>query len=95
VTDREGISELSSFARLDRRQPGPKARIGWPRRGARSRMHLGGGMRKNLNLSTDGESISLYMNYWPWYGKTNLLLKLRTSGRRCAIHAVGMAGAMP
>ena len=28
-------------------------------------MHLGGGMPKHLNLSTDGESIHLYMNYWP------------------------------
>jgi len=37
-------------------------------RGERFRMRLGGSMRKNLNLSTDGEAISLYMNYWPWYG---------------------------
>jgi hypothetical protein len=36
----------------------------------RFRMHLGGSMRKNLNLSTDGEAISLYMNYWPlFYGQ--------------------------
>lgn len=34
-------------------------------RGERIPMHLGGSMRKNLNLSTDGEAISLYMNYWP------------------------------
>ncbi|HJT70545.1 MAG TPA: hypothetical protein VJ731_10120 [Terriglobales bacterium] len=34
-------------------------------RGERLRLHLGGGMRKHLNLSTDGEPISLYMNYWP------------------------------
>jgi len=34
-------------------------------RGERLAMHLGGGMRKNLNLSTDGEHISLYMDYWP------------------------------
>lgn len=38
-------------------------------RGERLAMHLGGSMRKHLNLSTDGEHISLYMNYWPlWYG---------------------------
>jgi len=38
-------------------------------KGERLPMHLGGGMRKNLNLSTDGEKIRLYMNYWPvWYG---------------------------
>jgi hypothetical protein len=30
------------------------------------RMNLGGGMRKHLNLSTDGEAIGLYMYYWPW-----------------------------
>ncbi len=34
-------------------------------RGERLPMHLGGGMRKHLNLNTDGESIGLYMNYWP------------------------------
>jgi len=34
-------------------------------RGERLRMRLGGGMGKHLNLSTDGEPISLYMNYWP------------------------------
>jgi hypothetical protein len=34
-------------------------------RGERLPMHLGGGMRKHLNLSTDGEAIHLYMNYWP------------------------------
>jgi len=34
-------------------------------KGERLRMHLGGSMRKNLNLSTDGEAISLYMDYWP------------------------------
>lgn len=39
-------------------------------RGERIPMHLGGSMRKNLNLSTDGEKISLYMNYWPlFYGQ--------------------------
>ena len=32
--------------------------------GERLAMHLGGSMRKHLNLSTDGEPISLYMNYW-------------------------------
>jgi hypothetical protein len=38
-------------------------------RGERFPMHLGGGMPKHLNLSTDGEPIHLYMNYWPlWYG---------------------------
>lgn len=35
-------------------------------RGESLRLHLGGGMRKYLNLSTDGESIHLYMDYWPW-----------------------------
>lgn len=34
-------------------------------RGERMHMHLGGSMRKHLNLSTDGEPISLYMDYWP------------------------------
>jgi len=34
-------------------------------RGERLPMHLGGGMRKHLNLSTDGEAIHLYMDYWP------------------------------
>jgi hypothetical protein len=38
-------------------------------RGERFPLHLGGGMRKHLNLSTDGEAIHLYMNYWPWYGQ--------------------------
>jgi hypothetical protein len=33
-------------------------------RGERLYMHLGGGMRPHLNLSTDGESIGLYMNNW-------------------------------
>lgn len=33
--------------------------------GERLRMHLGGSMRKHLNVSTDGEPISLYMFYWP------------------------------
>lgn len=36
-------------------------------RGERIRFHMGGGMRKHLNLSTDGEAIHLYMNYSPWY----------------------------
>jgi hypothetical protein len=34
-------------------------------RGERLPMHLGGGMPKHLNLSTDGEPIRLYMDYWP------------------------------
>jgi hypothetical protein len=34
-------------------------------RGERLPMHLGGGMRKHLNLSTDGEYIRLYMDYRP------------------------------
>jgi len=34
-------------------------------RGEFFRMHLGGGMRKHLNLNTDGEAIHLYMNNWP------------------------------
>jgi len=34
-------------------------------RGERFRMNLGGSMRAHLNLSTDGEAISLYMNNWP------------------------------
>jgi hypothetical protein len=37
--------------------------------GERLPMNLGGSMRKHLNLSTDGESIHLYMDYWPpWSG---------------------------
>jgi len=35
-------------------------------RGENFRMKLGGGMRKHLNLSTDGEAIHLYVYYWPW-----------------------------
>jgi len=35
-------------------------------RGEKIRLKLGGGMRRQLNLSTDGEAISLYMHYWPW-----------------------------
>ena len=34
-------------------------------KGERFRMKLGGSMRRNLPLSTDGETISLYMNNWP------------------------------
>lgn len=34
-------------------------------RGERFQMHLGGDMRPHLNLSTDGEAIHLYMDYWP------------------------------
>lgn len=34
-------------------------------RGETFRMHLGGGMRRGIGLSTDGEKISLYMNYYP------------------------------
>ncbi len=34
-------------------------------RGERIPLRLGGGMPKHLNLSTDGEPIHLYMNYWP------------------------------
>ena len=37
-------------------------------RGESLRLRLGGGMRKHLNLSTDGEAIGLYMLYWPWDG---------------------------
>src|ERR1700733_11821034 len=38
-------------------------------RGEQFYMRLGGGMRPHLNLSTDGESIHLYMYNWPaWYG---------------------------
>lgn len=40
------------------------ARVCTPR-GERLFMHLGGTMRKNLDLSTDGEHISLYMDHWP------------------------------
>jgi len=35
-------------------------------RGEKIRLKLGGGMRRQLSLSTDGEAISLYMHYWPW-----------------------------
>ena len=39
-------------------------------RGEQFSMHLGGEMRPHLNLSTDGEAIHLYMNYWPlWTGQ--------------------------
>ena len=34
-------------------------------RGEIFRMHLGGGMRRGIGTNTDGEKISLYMNYWP------------------------------
>jgi len=34
-------------------------------KGERFRMYLGGAMRKNLPVSTDGEAISLWMNNWP------------------------------
>ena len=34
-------------------------------RGEQFRLHLGGSMRPHLNLSTDGEAINLYMDYWP------------------------------
>lgn len=35
-------------------------------RGENIHLHLGGGMRKHLNLSTDGEPVYLYVYYWPW-----------------------------
>ena len=35
-------------------------------RGENIRLRLGGGMRKHLNLSTDGEAIHFYMNHWLW-----------------------------
>lgn len=35
-------------------------------RGESIRLKMGGGMRKHLSLSTDGEAIHLYMHYWPW-----------------------------
>lgn len=35
-------------------------------RGESIRLKMGGGMRKHLNLSTDGEAIHLYMDAWPW-----------------------------
>jgi hypothetical protein len=34
-------------------------------RGETFRMHLGGGMRRGIRLATDGEKISLYMDYYP------------------------------
>ena len=34
-------------------------------KGERFRMNLGGSMRRNLPVSTDGEAISLYMYNWP------------------------------
>ena len=34
--------------------------------GENIRLNVGGGMRKHLNVSTDGEAIHLYMYYWPW-----------------------------
>jgi len=36
-------------------------------RGETFRMHLGGGMRRGIGLSTDGEKITLYMNYYPTF----------------------------
>jgi len=36
-------------------------------RAEKLRMHLRGGMRKNLNLSTDREAINLYMDYRPTF----------------------------
>jgi hypothetical protein len=35
-------------------------------RGENIPLKMSGGMRKHLNLSTDGEAIHLYMHYWPW-----------------------------
>jgi hypothetical protein len=35
-------------------------------RGEKIYLKLGGSMPRHLNLSTDGEAISLYMHYWPW-----------------------------
>jgi hypothetical protein len=37
-------------------------------RGENIRLRLGGGTRKHLNLSTDGEPIHFYMFYRPWNG---------------------------
>jgi len=38
-------------------------------RGEHFRMKLGGGMRKSLGLSTNGEAIHLWMFHWQWYGQ--------------------------
>jgi hypothetical protein len=35
-------------------------------RGENITLKMSGGMRKHLNLSTDGEAIHLGMHYWPW-----------------------------
>lgn len=41
-------------------------------RGEKIQLKLGGGMRKRLNVSTDGEGIGLYMYHRPWnYSFTN------------------------
>jgi len=42
-------------------------------RGETFYMHLGGGMRRGIGTNTDGEKISLYMDYWPRFfgGFTN------------------------
>lgn len=41
-------------------------------RGEKFTLKLGGGMRRHLNVSTDGEAIGLYMYYTPWnYSFTN------------------------
>lgn len=37
-------------------------------RGEIFRMNLGGGMRRGIGTNTNGENISLYMYYWPFYG---------------------------
>jgi hypothetical protein len=54
-------------------------------RGESIRLNLGGGMRKHLNLSTDGEAVHLYMHYWPWNANfindTNPRLELRGQWR--------------
>jgi hypothetical protein len=64
-------------------------------RGEKLRMHLGGSMAKHLNLSTDGESISLYMNYASWNrqfrspapaGISRQVAESRSRGRRPRQH---------
>lgn len=32
------------------------------------RMNLGGGLRRGIGTNTNGENLSLYMYYWPFYG---------------------------
>jgi len=58
------------------------ARVCTPR-GENIYLRLGGGMRRHLNLSTDGEAIHLYMNHWAWNANftNDLSPRLELNGR--------------